>query len=196
MINREFSRKAAMLLASLIVLMCVGMGNVLAYLLDTIGPVENTFTPSAVTTKVEETVNPEQTVKTNVMIANTGDTEAFICAAIVINWADGNGNVYGTTPIAEDDYDMQLNLNDGWVFNTTDGFYYWTKPVAADDETGVLISSVKLADGVTAPQGYALSVEILCSGVQSVPTSAVEAWSNGLYTVSGAGTADAVLVAK
>ena len=191
---RKLNKKTLTLVVSLALILCVGVGGTLAFLMDISDPVENTFTPSEVTTKVEETV--ENDVKTDVKIANTGDTEAFIRAAIVINWADGQGNVYGKTPITTDDYDMELNLADGWVYNETDGFYYWTKPVAAGDETGVLIKSVQLAGNVTAPEGYALSVEILCSGVQSVPAAAVEAWSNGLYTVSNVGTAKAVLVAK
>jgi len=49
---------------------------------------------------------------------------------------------------------------------------------------------------VEVPEGYALSVEILCSAVQSVPAAAVEAWSNGLYTVSNVGTENACLTAK
>ena len=203
------NRKLTVLLVSLALVLCVGVGGTLAYLFDITQPVENTFTPSEVTTEVVETV--ENDVKKDVMIHNTGDTVAFIRAAIVVNWADGEGNVYGkTTPVKGTDYVMEFynDADDGkdgkWIMDSSDGFYYWTKPVAANDNdsttnvdlTGMLIKSVKLADNVTAPEGYALSVEILCSGVQSVPAEAVEAWSNGLYTVSDAGETTAQLVAK
>ena len=187
----KLNKKKIALLVSLALLL-VGVGGTLAYLFDVTDPIINEFTSSEVTCDVVETVTATQ--KTDVMIHNTGNTEAFIRAAIVINWADADGNVYGKTPIQTTDYDMDLNLSGGWVLNTTDGYYYWTKPVAADDGdassadlTGVLIESVKLANDKTAPAGYALSVEILCSAVQSKPAAAVEAWSNGLYTVDADG---------
>ena len=194
--KRNMNKKSIILLVSLVLLLTLTVGGTLAFLFDIAGPVKNTFNPSEVTCDVIETVNPEKTQKTNVMIQNTGDTEAFIRAAIVINWADGNGNIYGKTPIKDSDYALDLNLSaDGWV-EGKDGYYYWTKPVAPDAKTGVLINSVKLNDGVKVPEGYALSVEILCSAVQSVPATAVEAWSGGLYTVDKVGTADAVLKAN
>lgn len=185
----KLNKKKIVLLVSLALLL-IGVGSTLAYLFDVTSPVINEFTPSEVTCDVVETVNND--VKTNVMIHNTGNTDAFIRAAIVVNWANSKGDVYGKTPVQSTDYVMELDLQNGWVAGD-DGFYYWTKPVAANDDasdkdlTGVLIKEVKLADGKEAPEGYALSVEILCSAVQNEPAAAVEAWSNGLYTVDANG---------
>lgn len=190
----KLNKKKIVLLVSLALLL-IGVGSTLAYLFDVTNPVINEFTPSEVTCDVVETVDND--VKTNVMIHNTGNTDAFIRAAIVVNWANGNGDVYGKTPVQSTDYVMELDLQNGWTAGN-DGFYYWTKPVAANDDandndlTGVLIKEVKLADGKVAPEGYALSVEILCSAVQNEPAAAVEAWSNGLYTVDANGN----LIAK
>ena len=185
----KLNKKKIVLLVSLALLL-IGVGSTLAYLFDVTSPVINEFTPSEVTCDVVETVDND--VKTNVMIHNTGNTDAFIRAAIVVNWANGDGDVYGKAPVQRTDYVMELDLANGWI-KGNDGFYYWTKPVAANDDasdndlTGVLIKEVKLADGKEAPEGYALSVEILCSAVQNEPAAAVEAWSNGLYTVDANG---------
>lgn len=184
----KLNKKKIVLLVSVVMLLTMTVGTTLAYLLDTSDTIENIFNPSEVTCAVTETVT--ETEKTDVMITNTGDTEAYIRAAIVVNWADGKGNVYGKTPIKNSDYALDLSET-GWI-EGDDGFYYWPNPVAPNNATGYLIDSVKLADGVNAPAGYALSVEILCSAVQSVPAKAVEDWSNGLYTI---GT-DNVLIEK
>lgn len=183
--------KSKALLASLLLVIGVTIGGTLAYLVTADGPVKNTFTPSEVTTYVEE--GREGSVKSNVMIQNTGDTTAYIRAAVVVTWQDEQGNVYGQKPDA-DDYTIKWNLNDGWK-KGADGFYYWTSPVLSDDEnvdnccTGVLIESCEPTENNKAPEGYSLAVEIIGSGIQSVPTSVVaEAWSSGVENVDGDGT--------
>lgn len=170
--------KPAALLVSLVLLVGVAVGGTLAYLVTNTDPIENQFTPSKVTTTVEEKLDGN--VKKNVKIKNTGDTEAWIRAAVVITWQDENGNVYGgTQPVAGTDYTIEWNVDEQktdhekW-FKGKDGFYYWTKPVKSQEEdanncfTGVLITECKLVAG-KAPEGYALTVEIIGSGIQSKP---------------------------
>ena len=106
--KRINNKKTIILLVSLTLVLGLAIGGVLAFLSASTTELENTFTPSQVTSKVIETVT--ETEKTNVMIQNTGDTEAFIRAAIVINWADGNGNVYGTQFHPEKSGDAGLRL--------------------------------------------------------------------------------------
>lgn len=187
-------KKSIALLVSLILVLSVTIGVSLAYLVATSGSVENTFSPSRVTTEVNETFDGN--VKTNVSIKNTGDTTAYIRAAVVVTWQDGNGNVYGTVPVKGSDYEIFYNLGDQanpegkWILGS-DGFYYWTNPVKSEEEdanncnTGILITEAKPLK--TAPaEGYTLCIEILGSGIQSVPTSVVTSeWSTGVSSVSG-----------
>lgn len=175
--------KPSALLVSLLLLLTVTVGGTLAFLLDSSGPITNVFTPSQVTTKVDESFNGS--VKSNVRIRNTGDTAAWIRAAVVITWQDADGNVYGKAPVANEDYTISYDLVSGWE-KGDDGFYYWTKPVAATSEgeasyTGILISQCKPFEDKV-PEGYYLTVEILGSGIQSKPADAFEtAWtSSGL----------------
>lgn len=190
--SRRKTGKSIALLVSLLLIVCVAVGGTIAFLMDTDGPLDNLFNPSQVTTSVTEDITTDTQTKQNVSIKNTGDTEAYIRAAVVVTWQDENGNVYGKAPVAETDYDIIFDLNSGWE-KSTDGFYYWTKPVLSVEEnaeecsTGVLITSCTSKN--TAPEGYFLNVEIIGSGIQSKPDRVVETeWDSGVSSVSADGT--------
>lgn len=191
--------KSKTMLVSLLLIIGVTVGGTLAFLLDTTDPVTNTFKPSEVTTYVDETVSGN--TKSDVKIQNTGDTEAWIRAAVVITWQDKNGNILGEKPVEDTDYDIDYAnvVEPGanrWI-KGADGFYYWTSPVLSEDETstncmtGVLINSCEAKQTKTIGTGadavtYSLAVEIIGSGIQSVPASVVvEEWSSGVSSVSG-----------
>ncbi|MBO5159041.1 MAG: hypothetical protein J6B94_05560 [Lachnospiraceae bacterium] len=159
------TRKSAALLVSLLLLLTVTVGSTIAFLVDSDGPLHNLFNPSDVTTKVEETL--EGNTKKDVKIQNTGDTDAWIRAAVVITWQDAEGNVYGQVP-AKTDYD--IIWGSGWKTGS-DGFYYWPSPVAANTGvTGDLIESISLK-GTAPADGYYLTVEIIGSGIQNKPAN-------------------------
>jgi len=185
--KNKMHKKSTALLVSLILLLCVTVGGTIAFIIDVTDPVTNIFTSSEVTTKVDESFDGE--VKQNVRITNTGDTEAYIRAAVVVTWQDASGNVYGKAPVASEDYAIEYNLSEGWKLSPNDGFYYWTEPVAGVVEsngkkeytsTGALIKTcTPIAD--RAPAGYSLNVEIIGSGIQSKPHRVVlENWSSGV----------------
>ncbi len=166
--------KKLILLISMIAIMILAVtaGTTIAWLNDKTDPVVNTFEPAKVTSQVEESV--DNNIKSNVKIRNTSNIDAYIRAKVVINWVDKDGNVAGQTPVENKDYTIEYNLSkDGW-WQGTDGFYYYSSPVAPDDLTGVLINSCKVKDGANVPEGYYLSVEIIADAIQSVPTSVVE----------------------
>lgn len=184
-------KKSIVLMVSLFLVSCVAVGGTLAYLSDRSYEVENTFIPSEVTTKVTEEF--DGSVKRNVKIQNTGDIAAYIRAAVTVTWQDTQGNICGKVPVMGDDYRMIFNeSSDGWV-KSDDGFYYWIKPVEADAFTGVLITECQPVTG-RAPAGYSLVVEIIGSGIQSVPTTVVlDSWKNvdencGVIGVASDGT--------
>lgn len=109
--------------------------------------------------------------KTNVLITNTGNTDAFIRAAIVGQWLDEEGNpVFGFTDAVngnllktvdswyEDQfvnknrvqgkflnlagYDQDNEYND-WVYNTTDGYYYYKNVVPPYNEANPSANATK-----------------------------------------------------
>lgn len=180
--KRKKSMKSVALVVSLILLLAVGTGGAIMFLVDDSEPLENLFDPSKITTEVVETF--KEGTKSDVTIKNTGDTTAWIRAAVVITWQDKDGNVYGQALEAGKDYFITYDLGKGWI-KGDDGFYYWREPVEPGKETGVLIKECKYL--ANAPEDYALSVEILGSGIQSTPISVFnKQWeSSGLEVGSG-----------
>lgn len=181
-------KRSLVLVVSLLALLLVVAGGTLAWLTAQ-DSVSNTFTPAHVTCDVEETFNG--TAKSNVSIKNTSDIPVYIRASIIVTWKDFSGNVYGQKPDSND-YDMQMPENSSWVLGT-DGYYYYTSPVAVGDTTGTLISSCTVKAGATPPgDDYKLSVEIIAEAIQSQPDRAVaDAWnvtvSNGSLNVPTSG---------
>ena len=171
------SSKSTALLVSLLLLLGVTVGGTIAFLMDSDGPLNNIFNPSKVKVEVKETTDGN--IKSNVCIENTGDTEAWVRAAVVVTWQDDDGNVYGQAPVAGTDY-TAWTPGDGWM-EGADDFYYYTTPVAADGTTEALIGSISQS-GNSPAEGFYLTVEIVASGIQSKPVNVFdEEWgSSGL----------------
>lgn len=170
--KRVMKTKQPVALLALLVLLCCTVAGTVAYLVTSTDPVTNTFTPASVTTQVEEKF--DGTTKSDVQIKNTGNIDAYIRAAVIINWADANGNV-SATPVKDGDYVIKYDSSNTW--KKIGDYWYYTKPVAADSLTEkALIESCTPVAG-KAPEGYDLQVTILADGIQSEPSNAVtEAW--------------------
>ncbi len=99
---------------ALLILAALSIGGTIAYLFTQSGPKENTFTPSNVACEVKE--NLSGATKSNVQIKNTGNTDAYIRAMIIVTWKDEDGNVYGKQPVPGTDYSITLNSDD-WTLD-------------------------------------------------------------------------------
>lgn len=172
--------KALIVAALAVVILTAAVGGTMAWLSTQTRDLTNTFVPAKVTCAVEEDFT-DKTTKKDVRIKNTGTTDAYIRAMIVANWCTANNKVVKTaTPTYEG-----LPGSD-WVKHS-DGFYYYTKPVAPDQTTSMLFT--KCEQG-TVPEGADhLEVNIICQAVQSTPANAVtEAWgvtiSNGSVSLA------------
>ena len=67
---------------------------------------------------------------------------------------------------------MEWHRNNGVWEQGSDGYYYYKSKVSADNETSILFTGCKLADGAKAPDGYYLSVEIVAQSIQADGTDA------------------------
>ena len=172
--GNRISKKTLVLIASGILILAMAVGGVLAYLVAKTAPVTNDFTPAEVSCEVVETF--EENIKRDVKIQNTGNTDAFLRTVVVVNWVSesGNGKILSTAPVEGVDYQVTWG-SDSWV-QGTDGFWYFTKPVAPQDLTANLIDTASLNS--EAPEGYQLHIRILASAIQSSPEYVVEqAWN-------------------
>lgn len=159
------------------VLLLVGVAGTFAWLSVT-GVLVNEFGFGSVKPLVDETL--KDNVKSDVTIKNTGSAPTYLRVAVDIYWQDKDGARLWDEPVAGTNYaiewgdkvDAATNGPSSWVL-ASDGFYYWTSPVAPLDNTDVLIKSVteKKTDGKN------LVVDISTQAIQSTPDDAVaEAW--------------------
>lgn len=164
------------------VILLAGTAGTLAWLSVT-GVLVNQFGIGSVTPSVQETLNGK--VKSDVKAKNTGTAPAYIRVAVDIYWQDQDGarlwDEPKEEPKGEADYEIAWSVADAsgansaynWV-KASDGFYYWTSPVAPGAETGVLINRVT---ELKATEGRNLVVDISTQAVQATTDEAVhDAW--------------------
>lgn len=186
-LSPKSNKKSITMLVSLILIITIGVGGTLAYLVTHTDPVKNTFTPSQVVISVDEEF--DGSTKSDVKIFNHNNSvNAYIRAAIVVNWMDKAGNVWAATPVEDTNYTLELGA--GWT--KLGDYYYYEGPVPAGESTTDLI---KKASPITdAPEdGYYLSIEILAQGIQAdgvmndkVTTPVEDAWGEAAAKAVGA----------
>ena len=196
--SRRIHTRSMLVLVSLVLICTTVIGATLAYLITNTGDVKNVFTPSQVTSQVNEDF--DGTEKKDVTIQNTGDIGAYIRADIIVNWMkietgeDGEEETYilGETPVEGEDYTIEIN---GETWFEKGGFYYYTEEVGpytesekdTTDLTDILISEAKAMNTRTDADGntYYVSIEILSSAIQSKPAHAVESAWPAVQVVDG-----------
>ena len=155
--------KTFALILAVVLLLAVSVGGTLAYLSTKTEPVTNRFEPAYVRCVVND----------NLTVTNKSNVDAYIRAAVVVNWMDASGNVYGEAPAAP-----TVNTTD-WSVGS-DGFYYYKTFVAADETTEHLVTAVsdstKTVDGIV----YKYTVEVVAEAIQAEgmgARDAQDAWS-------------------
>lgn len=155
-------------LACVAVLLTGFVGSSLAWLMAGTKPIKNVFEPGNVPPTIVEQMNG--TVKNNVTVKNTGNVDAYIRAKLVFTWQNEEGEVLGVAPTSND-YTISWT-NEGWK-KGSDGYYYYTTPVAPGGSTGELATGIKQTTPNPA-EGYTLHVEVLAESIQAEPVEAVK----------------------
>jgi len=175
--KKRIFNKIQLLILSLLVVTTVTVGGTVAYLTTNTESVVNTFEPSHVRCTVHEDF--DGTVKSNVKVENTSDIEAYIRVKLVSYRVNGDEDhrIGGTA-------DISFTVPDGWL--AKDGYYYYTRPVAAGGNTSNLIDSLTLKSYTDADGGRQV-IEVMAEAIQSKPVSAVQdSWnvtiSDGIIT--------------
>lgn len=98
---KHFIKAQAKLLVTVLTLVVVlGIGATVAYLHDTTDPVTNTFDPAELNTRIEENLGTEGTKE--VVIANTGKSNAYVRARIMVSGIDPKDVVIATQGTSAD----------------------------------------------------------------------------------------------
>ena len=175
--RRHGGRPLALLLA-LILVVGAAAGGTVAWLTQTTQTENNNFSYGTVSCRINEEF--DNYTKSAVTVTNTGNTPAYIRAACIVNWVDGQGNIAANVPA---DYTYSLSIpGAGWTAGS-DGYYYYNGVVGPDLTTeGSLLTCTS-----SHPEGgeYTLSVKVIASAVQATPSTAVnEAWPGNPLGIS------------
>lgn len=166
-------RLTTMVIAT-VLLLALAIGGTLAWLSTKDAPIQNTFLPTNVTCKVTESFDRSNGVKSNVNVKNTGTINAFIRVKLVTYRTNDQGqHIGGTASLPE------FTLGANWV--KYGDYYYYTKPVAPDQEPETnLADSMTLTGSYTDADGGKQAIDVMAEAIQSVPEAAVKAaWGAG-----------------
>ena len=124
--------RRAVLLVSLLLVLTMAVGGTVAFLAARTEQKTNTFAPSRVASQViEEHFDGE--VKSDAAVRNTGDTTAYIRAAVSITWMQdtdaASQTITARSPREGVDYTISYLADTGWL-RGDDGFWYHQTPVA------------------------------------------------------------------
>lgn len=177
---RQNGRKNMLIVLALVLVLCAA-GGTIAWLATNTNSVTNTFVPAKVENEIDEEI--KDGVKKNVTVTNTGDVEAFVRAAVIVNWVDSNGNV--AVPPAGATYSIEYNKGTGEKQWTQVGdYWYYNSVVPKGESTGALINEARETN---APEGYHLQVTIVAESIQAEgmgATSAQDAWAKAAASKS------------
>lgn len=176
--RHRHSKSFWILLVSVVLLVTLTIGSTFAYLQKKTQTVTNTFEESRVASEVIETFAANHKSKTNVGVKNTGNTDAYIRAEVIINWMAEDGSVLAQAPVAGTDYTITMSNSQKWF--PAGNYYYYSDTVKGGTTTDDLISSITCNSTKTVNNvKYYLSVEILSSAIQANPTTVVtEYWKD------------------
>ena len=171
--RKRRSNKAGTMFLSLLLVVTLAISGTVAYLVTKSEPVENKFTPSHVACQVTEDFNG--TIKSNVNVKNTGDTDAYIRVKLVSYRVNAQGQHIGGTVAVP-----SFTPGENWKLHT-DGYYYYTIPVAPNG--GVPANPLIGKPGITLTGSYSDAdggsqvIEVMAEAIQSGPDYAVgQSW--------------------
>lgn len=166
-VAKKHSKKPAILLASLVLIISLAAGVTAAYLFTGSTELRNSFTPAKVSCQISESF--DGSVKSNVCVSNTGNVDAYIRASILVNWVDDEGNYIP----APEGCSYAISPPDG-KWQQSGEYYYYSAKIAPGGSTSQLIPS---AAPVGSAPGCHLKVDVIADAIQAEPVSAVrESW--------------------
>ena len=185
--NKRFNR--AVLLTTILTILIFGsVSTTIAFLITGTDSITNIFVPANVETTVVMWKGGEGYDGIRCRVRNESDISAYIRAAVVVNWVktDGAGNrhIHAIAPEEGVDYQIEFNTQN-WIkaeYPNEEVIYYAKEPVGPCSIEGgekkystdyALFNNFKQISTVNQPDGYELEVEVVASGIQSVPYGVV-----------------------
>ena len=145
--GRRKWNKLFLVTLSLVLLLGVVGGSTLAYLAASSEPVSNSFTPGRVACS-----------ESGGYITNTGNVDAYIRAAVVVNWVNGAGEICGLAP------SYTVYAKTGWT-KGSDGYFYYNSRVASGDAAGTPYGTIDVNG--SEPEGFTRVVQVIAEAIQA-----------------------------
>lgn len=105
---------------------------------------------------------------------NGSTIPAYVRFAVIVNWQDGEGNLWAEPPVIDTNY--TITVSDCTLLN---GYYYYNGVRNPEEAITVAVNAVG-----SGKVGYTLHVQIVAEGIQSVPLSVAESAWNATYNGS------------
>ncbi len=166
-----FKTKSKKLIAAIIcAALLIAIAVVVVYAIVTMnaeGSSDNEFTAG----KIDCAVNSDGTYY---RIQNTGNTDAYIRATVLVNWRKDDKYLPKTTTLG-------FTSEDGWENNADTGIYYYNNAVAAGEYTSKLvvdIQAIKDANSTAPDADATLEIRVFAEAIQVIEgKSYSETWA-------------------
>lgn len=175
---KKYLNKKTLLIVLGVFLLLTVTYTTIAYLANE-STIDNSFIPGVVRSNVNEEFN--NIVKRNVSIKNNGNVKEYIRVFINVYYKNSSGVVLSDVPVKDVDYSLTLSSSTNWLYNSSDGFYYYKMPVDPNTDTDILITE---CTELINHMGKIFNVDILSQSIQAEPESAVS-FSWGVTTNNG-----------
>lgn len=152
---KKMKMKSILLLTLMVAVIMGTIGGTVAYLVTSTDPVENVFTSSKVTTKIEEEV--KNGTKSKIIVKNTGDVDVWVRVAIIGNYVK-DGQVVGA-------WNGTVSYNSTKWTKGNDDYYYYIEVVKVGQETeNLLIGGI---NSETKEDGSHLEITVIHQSIQA-----------------------------
>lgn len=167
------NKRATFVLFSLVVVVVVALtSGITAYLTDGDSADNNLSIGGNRVEIVEEFTPPEEllpgvVIPKNVMVTNVGPSDCYVRVMAV--FSNGDMKQY-----CEVDWNTS-----NWVLNSTDGYWYYTKPIATGESTPSLFTTITIDDSAPADAIVEFDMIVYAESYQSAGSNSyTEAWAN------------------
>ena len=144
------------------------------------------LSPGLVDVDITDEMSEDKTEKSNVVIKNTGNKDAYMRVAIVGNWVNtATGEIVAPWDADNTTYGRFVGLpGTGWTKNSSDGFWYYSEVVEPGKSPAVNIFStytVGTAPVIEGVESVGLIMDLIVQAVDAAAgTSCEAAWNSVL----------------
>lgn len=180
---KKLSKYYKILLSALLIAL-VFVGGTMAYLIATDSPVLNTFSLANVDNEIEEGEDGIEDSKI-VTVKNTGTSDAFVRARVVVSAGVSNVEYVTAAPVVKDDDTIYVVIGTGsWTKDgTTDNdYYYYNGILTTGTSTAALVNGVYCGQNIDADD---FNVNVYAESVLGSGTYSLSAAKTAFGNVGG-----------